>query len=94
MIKNERQNEYQYQQEMGYNMAINEIKPLLQDILNILDRPNTTRNKIDTFFKDNPESSWDNARIKLNLSSNQLIKFHLPKIKLINRIKRILNAHA
>jgi len=83
-------NDYIYQQEMGYNMAITEIKPLLKDILKVLDKSNKTRNKIDAFFKENPNSSWDNARQKLNLSSNQLIKFHLPKIKLINRIKEII----
>lgn len=91
MTKYNQQNEYQYQQEMGYNMAITEIKPLLKDILKVLDKPNATRNKIDAFFRENPKSTWDNARQQLNLSSNQLIKFHLPKIKLINEIKEIIN---
>lgn len=85
------ENEYQYQQRMGYDMAINEIKPLLQDILKVLDKPNATRNKIDIFLRENPKSTWENTRLKLGLSSNNLIKFHLPKIKLINRIKEVLN---
>ena len=85
------ENEYQYQQRMGYDMAINEIKPLLQDILKVLDKGNSTRNKIDSFFKENPKSTWQNARLKLGLTSNNLIAFHLPRIKLINRIKEVIN---
>lgn len=88
-IKKE-ENEYQYQQRMGYDMAINEIKPLLQDILKVLDKPNATRNKIDIFLRENPKSTWENTRLKLGLSSNNLIAFHLPRIKLINRIKKII----
>lgn len=85
------ENEYQYQQRMGYEMAINEIKPLLQDILKVLDKGNSTRNKIDGFFKENPKSTWANAKLQLGLSSNNLISFHLPKIKLINRIKSYIS---
>jgi hypothetical protein len=85
------ENEYQYQQRMGYDMAMRQVKPLLQDILKKINKPNQTRNKIDCFFKENPKGSWDNCRKKCNLSSNNLISFHLPKIKLINRIKEALN---
>ena len=84
------ENEYQYQQRMGYDMAINEIKPLLQDILKVLDKPNATRNKIDIFLRENPKSTWENIRLKLGLSSNNLIAFHLPRIKLINQIKKYI----
>lgn len=86
------QNEYQYQQEMGYNMAINELKPLLREILQVLDRPNKTRNKIADYLIKSPNATWNKINQDLGLSSNALIAHHLPRIKLIKKIKEVINA--
>lgn len=85
-------NDYQYRQHQGYEMAINEVKPLLKDVLKVLDKPCKTRNMISDYLKQNPSATWDKIRQDLDLSSNALIAHHLPRINLINKIKEVINA--
>lgn len=84
-------NDYQFRQQQGYEMAIIEIKPILSEVLKIIAKPNQTRDKIKKYLKINPEATWQKIVSDLSLSSNQLVKHHLPKIKLINKIEEILN---
>lgn len=83
-------NDYQYRHQQGYEMAIMEIEPILREVLKIIAKPNKTRDGIREYLKHNPNEKWAKIASALELSSNQLIAHHLPRIKLINRIEGLI----
>ena len=84
-------NDYQYRHQQGYEMALAELKPLFKECLKIIDKPCKTRNQITDYLSQNPKATWHQIATDLRLSSNGLIAHHLPRIRLINKIKKVLN---